>query len=110
MGTEETPSIEANLVESEQSVVEEVIAKDSSLDENKTTDEATVMQENLVEPELKTLGEVIAKDITIEENKTTKETSDMLDNLVEADKNTLDVETNIITEREEKEVGEDTSM
>jgi len=106
--TEETSSIQENLVESEQSVVEEVIAKDSSLDENKTTDEATVMQENLVEPELKTLGEVIAKDITIEENKTTKE--NMLDNLVEADKNTLDVETNIITEREEKEVGEDTSM
>jgi len=106
--TEETSSIQENLVESEQSVVEEVIAKDSSLEENKTTDEGTVMQENLVEPELKTLGEVIAKDITIEENKTTKET--ILDNCVEADKNTLDVETNIIIEREEKEVGEDTSM
>jgi len=106
--TEENSSIQENLVEPEESVVEEVIAKYSALDENKTTDDTTNTQESLVEPELNELEAVIPKDITIEENKTAEDTSDMKENLVEADKNTVDVATNIVTEKEEKDVVEET--
>ena len=106
--TEENSSIQENLVEPEESVVEEVIAKYSALDENKTTDDTTNTQESLVEPELNELEAVIPEDITIEENKTAEDTSDMKENLVEALSVTVDVATNIVTEKEEKDVVEET--